>query len=388
MLLSAINIKKSASLKYLLLLAVLAFSQCKNKSADAEKPATKAENNVVILTDAQLKNAPITTTQLSDRNIATQLKLNGKIDVPPQSLVSVSVPLGGYLKNTKLLPGMQVKKGEVIAELEDPQYIRLQQDYLQAKSKLHFAQLDYNRQKNLNESQAASDKVTQQAQAEMTNQQIQLNALAQQLRLININPDKLSTATIVKGIRIYSTINGFVSKVNVNIGKYVNPSEVLFELINPDDIHLNLRVYEKDISHLKIGQQVIAYTNTDPGKKIPAEIILISKDIGMDGTADVHCHFHQYDKSLLPGMYMNAVIELQSAFAQALPEESIVDFEGKSYVFAVSGKQKYTMLPVTPGTQENGYVQVLNSSELTGKAIVVKNAYTLLMKLKNAAEDE
>ncbi|MDV4116293.1 efflux RND transporter periplasmic adaptor subunit [Elizabethkingia anophelis] len=388
MLLSAINIKKSAPLKCVLLLAVLAFSQCKNKSADAEKPTAKAENNVVILTDAQLKNAPVTTTQLSDRNIATQLKLNGKIDVPPQSLVSVSVPLGGYLKNTKLLPGMQVKKGEVIAELEDPQYIRLQQDYLQAKSKLHFAQLDYNRQKNLNESQAASDKVMQQAQAEMAGQQIQLNALAQQLRLININPDKLSTGTIVKSIRIYSTINGFVSKVNVNIGKYVNPSEVLFELINPDDIHLNLRVYEKDISHLKIGQQVIAYTNNDPGKKIPAEIILISKDIGMDGTADVHCHFHQYDKGLLPGMYMNAVIELQSTFSQALPEESIVDFEGKSYVFAVSGKQKYTMLPVTPGTQENGFVQILNSGELAGKNIVVQNAYTLLMKLKNAAEDE
>ncbi|MDV2466335.1 efflux RND transporter periplasmic adaptor subunit [Elizabethkingia anophelis] len=388
MLLSAIHIKKSAPLKCVLLLAVLAFSQCKNKSADAEKPAVKGENNVVILTDAQLKNAPVTTTQLSDRNIATQLKLNGKIDVPPQSLVSVSVPLGGYLKNTKLLPGMQVKKGEVIAELEDPQYIRLQQDYLQAKSKLHFAQLDYNRQKNLNENQAASDKVMQQAQAEMAGQQIQLNALAQQLRLININPDKLSTATIAKGIRIYSTINGFVSKVNVNIGKYVNPSEVLFELINPDDIHLNLRVYEKDISHLKIGQQVIAYTNNDPGKKIPAEIILISKDIGMDGTADVHCHFHQYDNGLLPGMYMNAVIELQSTFSQALPEESIVDFEGKSYVFAVSGKQKYTMLPVTPGTQENGFVQILNSGELAGKNIVVQNAYTLLMKLKNAAEDE
>ncbi len=388
MLLSAINIKKTAPLKCVLLLAVLAFSQCKNKSADAEKPAAKEENNVVILTDAQLKNAPVTTTQLSDRNIATQIKLNGKIDVPPQSLVSVSVPLGGYLKNTKLLPGMQVKKGEVIAGLEDPQYIRLQQDYLQAKSKLHFAQLDYNRQKNLNESQAASDKVMQQAQAEMAGQQIQLNALAQQLRLININPDKLSAGTIVKGIRIYSAINGFVSKVNVNIGKYVSPSEVLFELINPDDIHLNLRVYEKDISHLKIGQQVIAYTNNDPGKKIPAEIILISKDIGMDGTADVHCHFHQYDKSLLPGMYMNAVIELQSAFAQALPEESIVDFEGKSYVFAETGKQKYTMLPVTIGTQENGYVQILNSNELAGKNIVVQNAYTLLMKLKNAAEDE
>lgn len=376
-------------LKYLLLLGSLALVQCKNKPSDTTKTASANEqSNVVTLTDEQLKNAPVTTVQLSDKNMATVLKLNGKIDVPPQSMVSVSVPLGGYLKSTRLLPGMPVSKGEVIAELEDPQYIRLQQDYLQAKSKLHFSQLDYNRQKDLNESQAASDKVMQQAQAEMSNQQIQLNALAQQLRLINIDPDRLTTGTIAKGIRIYSTINGFVSKVNVNIGKYVNPSDVLFELVDPNDIHLNLRVYEKDISRLKIGQHLVAYTNSAPGQKRAAEIILISKDIGTDGAADVHCHFHGNDKTLLPGMYMNAEIELQSAFSQAIPEESIVGFEGKSYVFAETGRQKYTMLPVTAGTQENGYVQVLNSGELMGKNIVVRNAYTLLMKLKNAAEEE
>lgn len=387
MFLSKMNIKKFNRLKSLLLLGLLTLPQCKNKpSGTPEAMAENEPGNVVTLTDMQLKNAPVTTTQLTDRNMATVLKLNGKIDVPPQSLVSVSVPLGGYLRSTKLLPGMSVSKGEVIAELEDPQYIRLQQDYLQAKSKLHFAQLDYNRQKDLNESQASSDKVMQQAQAEMSNQQIQLKALAQQLRLININPDQLSVGTIVKSIRMYSTINGFVSKVNVNIGKYVNPSEVLFELIDPNDIHLNLRVYEKDISRLKIGQPVIAFTNAEPDKKIAAEIILISKDIGADGTTNIHCHFHQYDKALLPGMYMNAEIVIQSALSQSLPEESIVDFEGKSYVFAETGKQKYSMLPVTPGTQENGYVQVLNSNELMGKNIVIRNAYTLLMKLKNAAE--
>lgn len=382
---SELNIKKP----YLLLLAFLALVQCKNKPSNPTDAATTNEqSNVVTLTDEQLKNAPVTTTQLSDKKMATVLKLNGKIDVPPQSLVSVSVPLGGYLKNTKLLPGMHVSKGEVIAELEDPQYIKLQQDYLQAKSSLHFSQLDYNRQKDLNESQASSDKVMQQAQAEMNNQQILLNALAQQLRLININPDKLSVGTIAKSILVYSAINGFVSRVNVNIGKYANPSDVLFELINPDDIHLNLRVYEKDIPQLKIGQSVVAYTNTDPDKKLAAEIILVSKAIGTDGAADVHCHFHVYDKALLPGMYMNAEIALQSVFSQAIPEESIVDFEGKSYVFVETGKQKYSMQPVTPGTQENGYVQLLNSNDLMGKNIVVQNAYTLLMKLKNSAEEE
>jgi cobalt-zinc-cadmium efflux system membrane fusion protein len=189
------------------------------------------------------------------------------IDVPPQNLVSVSIPLGGYLKSSNLLPGMPVSKGQVIAVIENPQFIQLQQDYLMAKSKAHFAELDYNRQKTLNQSQASSDKAMQLAQSEMNSQRILMNSLAQQLRLININPESLKSGSITKSVPVYSSINGFVSKVNVNIGKYVNPSDVLFELINPDDIHLNLKVYEKDLENLKKGQRFVAYTNADPSKK-------------------------------------------------------------------------------------------------------------------------
>jgi cobalt-zinc-cadmium efflux system membrane fusion protein len=325
---------------------------------------------------------------LSEKNIGTVLKLNGKIDVPPQSLVSVSVPLGGYLKTSKLLPGTHVNKGEIIAVMEDPQYIKLQQDYLQAKSKLQFAELDYKRQRELNQSQASSDKIMQQAQAEVNNLRITMNALAQQLRLININPDQLNENNISKSAPVRSQINGYVSKVNVNIGKYVNPADVLFELIDPTDIHLNLTVYEKDISKLAIGQKLITYSNAEPNKKYEGEILLISKDISNDGFAEVHCHFEKYDKSLLPGTYMNAMVETKTSFSYALPEESIVSFEGKDYVFVEIKKQNYKMMPVTTAEKENGFIQIVNHTDFSGKSIVTKNAYTLLMKLKNTAEED
>lgn len=368
--------------------AFLLFTQCQNKPEEKVKQTTQTEENTVFLTDAQLKNAPIETVTLSEKNIGTVLKLNGKIDVPPQSLVSVSVPLGGYLKTSKLLPGTHVNKGEIIAVMEDPQYIKLQQDYLQAKSKLQFAELDYKRQRELNESQASSDKIMQQAQAEVNNLRITMNALAQQLRLININPNQLNENNISKSVPIRSQIDGYVSKVNVNIGKYVNPADVLFELIDPSDIHLNLTVYEKDISKLAIGQKLIAYTNTEPNKKYEGEILLISKDISNDGFAEVHCHFEKYDKSLLPGTYMNAMVETKTSFSYALPEESIVSFEGKDYVFVEIKKQNYKMMQVTTAEKENGFVQIVNHTDFTGKSIVTKNAYTLLMKLKNTAEEE
>ena len=372
----------------ILLTIITVLFSCKSKTTTDENLKIEAEENTVILTEAQYKNAKIETTILQQKNIATVLKLNGKIDVPPQNIVSVSVPLGGYLGSTKLLPGMHVNKGEIIATMEDQQYIQLQQDYLLSKSKLHFAELEYNRQKELNLSQASSDKITQQALAEVNLERIIMSATAEKLRLINKNPENITPNNISKSINIYSNISGYVSKVNVNIGKYVTPADVMFELINPTDIHLNIKVFEKDIAKLYIGEKVIAYDNAHTDKKYNCEIILISKDITPEGTADVHCHFENYDNTVLPGMYMNAEVQVAENINNTLPEESIVTFDGKDYVFVAIKKQEFKLFEVVTGARENGFVAILNSNNFKNKTFVTKGAYTLLMKMKNKAEVE
>ncbi len=359
---------------------------CK-KEIQESKTKFNLKENEVTLNDAQMKNAKVETVLMSEKSISSILKINGKIDVPPQNLVSVSIPLGGYLKSTKLLPGMHVSKGEIIAIVEDQLYIQLQQDYLVSKAKLIYAEKEALRQNELNQSQASSDKIMQLAQAEVSSLRVISNGLAEKLRLLNLNPNTISDSKILPKINILASINGYVSKVNVNIGKYIAPSEVLFELINPTDIHLNIKVFEKDVSKLKIGQKIIAYTNAEPNIKHVCEIILISKNITNDGTSEIHCHFEDYDKSLLPGMYMNAEIELKSSNSSALAEESIVNFEGKDYVFVEIATQKYQMQEVQIGEKEHGFVQILNKENLINKKIVSKGAYTLLMKMKNTEEE-
>ena len=301
-------------------------------------------------------------------------------------MVSVSMPLGGYLKTTKLLPGMHLTKGEIIASMEDLQYIQLQQEYLITKSKLQFAETEFNRQKELNQSKAASDKVFQQTQMEYNSEKISLSALAEKLKLINIVPQQLTESNLSKSVNMYSPIDGFVSKVNVNIGKYVNPADVLFELVNTSDIHLNLKIFEKDLEKLSIGQKVIANTNLSDKKHI-CEIILISQDISDDGTAEVHCHFKNYDKTLLPGMYMNAEIEINNTNSFVLPEDAVVSYEGKEYIFISKGKNEFTLKRVETGKQENNLIEILNGKLFEKKQIVTKGAYTLLMTLKNKTDE-
>lgn len=343
-------------------------------------------DNLVTLSDEQSKIAGIETGTLTSKNISATLKLNGKVDVPPQSMISISVPMGGYLKSTKLMNGMHVRRGEVLAEMEDAQYVQLQQDYLTAKAQFTLLESEYNRQTALNQSKATSDKVYEQANANYQTQWILIKSLEEKLKLIGINPQKLTADNISKSIHIYSPISGFVSAVNVNIGKYVMPSDVLFELVNPDIIHLSLTVFEKDVNKLSSGQIIYAYSNTNPEKKHPCKIKLISKHLENNNATEVLCVFDQYDKNLLPGMFMNADIELTSNNTTALPEEAVVRFENKQYIFIAKESNQYEMVEVQTGNTENGFIEIPDD-QLTDQTIVIKGAYNLLMAIKNKHDE-
>lgn len=379
-------------MKHYIYAPVLCFLLACGPQQPAEKKETARQEaeNLVQLSDAQLKNAGITTTRAEKRNIATALKVSGRIDVPPQNIVSVSFPLGGYLKSTRLLPGMHVNRGTVIGVLEDQQYIQLEQDYLTAKARLAFLEKEYERQQVLNRSKASSDKLFQQTAADYKSQQILLRALAEKLELIGVDPARLNENSISRSVNIYSPINGFVTKVNVNIGKYVNPTDVLFEIVNPEDIHLALTVFEKDVSKLAVGQRVIAFTNNDSSKKYECEVILIGQDVASDRGVEVHCHFESYDKSLIPGTYMNALIETAADSVLALPEEAVVRYQNQQYAFVRKDNNIFEILPLKTGARENGYVQIAatDGSDLARLEFVTKGAYSLLMKLKNTGEEE
>jgi|JI6StandDraft_1071083.scaffolds.fasta_scaffold43633_2 cobalt-zinc-cadmium efflux system membrane fusion protein len=361
---------------------------CKTKETEKTAVAeTEKNENQTTLTDAQIKNADIQVGKIEKRQISSTIKVNGKIDVPPQNLVSISVPMGGYLKSTKLLEGMFVAKGQALCVVEDKQYIQLQEDYLMVKAKIDYAKSEYERQKELNQTKSSSDKVYQQAQTEYNSLTVLLQSYAEKLRFAGINPSNVSANKISKSINIYSPINGYVSKINVNIGKYVNPSDILFEIVNPADIHLTLTIFEKDINKLSIGQSLSAYTNTNPNKKYLCKIILIGKDFTENHSTEVHCHFENYDKALLPGMYMNAVIELKNNTTSAIISDAIVKFENKDYIFVDNGNKQYEMKEVKIGDSENGYTEIISAEDFADKNIVVKGAYTLLMKMKNTDDE-
>ncbi|PZR27313.1 MAG: efflux transporter periplasmic adaptor subunit [Citrobacter freundii] len=369
----------------IILLMLTSAVACSSEKKPEEKQAALPENTVT-LTPEQAANAGVQTGIVEKRSLNSELKVNGIVDVPPQNIVSVSFPLGGYLKHTRLLPGVHVSKGEVIATMEDPALIQLQQDYLIAKAKLEYNEKEYQRQKMLNENNVNAEKVYQQAQADFTAQKVLVKGYDEKLRLIGINPANLNDQNISRSVSVYSPISGFVSKVNVNIGKYVNPSDVLFELINPDDIHAALTVFEKDLGKIKPKQKVMVTFVDDPATQYECEVLLVTKNVDDNRSALVHCHFEKQPKQLLPGMFLTAAIRINEAQVTAVPEEAVVRFGNGQFVLEEVADRTFQLQGVETGIRDNGWVEV-SGKELEGKKVITKNPYPVMAKLKNTAED-
>lgn len=381
-----INFKKMKKSIIIILSAVFIFS-CSKKEETKTEETFAVTGNQITLTDLQKKNAGVETMTLNNENIANKILLTGQIEVPPTGAAAVSSSTGGIVKVARFIPGNYVSRGQTLAVVENPDMARLQQDYLQARSNLSYAQKDYERQKYLNKYQASSNKVTQKAANEAQSQGAAVRGIESQLRSYGISPGNVNSGNIQKSVAVVAPISGYISRVNATLGQYVSSADVLYEIVNNGQTHLALKVFEKDLNKISVGQRVYGYTNQNPTKKYAATVKLIGKDFAPDRSVLIHCDLIDRDESLIPGTFMNAEVEVNAEEGFVISEDAIVTWEGKQYIFEEIKPKTYKMFPVTIGNSENGLTELLNFDiKNVNKKFVTKGAYALLMALKNVEE--
>jgi len=383
-------------INYILILALLLFgcgggSDKKGQSGPKQQQPQEKDNSITFNPE-QIKNGGIDTGHLTMHPLSSFVQVNGQVDVPPENLISVNVPLGGFLKKTTMLPGEPVHKGQILATVENQDYITLQQDYLTATSRMVFLKQELVRQRELSQQQASPLKLYQQSLSDYNSEQAQAAGTAQKLKLLGIDPQKLTAASIRPFVYITSPISGFVSKVNVNTGKYINPTDVLMELVNTGDIHAALTIFEQDIPKIKIGSKVKITLPSIPGQTYPGKVILIGRMLDSSRSVMVHCHFLKTDPRLLPNMFLQAAIETKPQHTLAVPDGALINFGGKPYIFAAQKKPKNTMLfsmiPVELGVQQDGWNEIkLKKPELDNRLFVLKGAFSILSAMKNTGEE-
>jgi len=369
-------------LLYIFLIILL--TGCNEKSETPMASEPESELNSINLNPQSIINAGVVIGLAEYKFMVQTLSANGLVEVPPRSLVSISFPLGGFLKSTELLPGLPVRKGQVIAYMEDETYVQLQQDYLQALSTYKLLKLDYERQRDLSDIEASSKKGFEQARTTLEIQEILVKSLSEKLKIVKVDPSRLSLEKISRTLPIYSPIDGYVKAVYVNIGKYVNPADVLFEIVDPRDIHGAITVFEKDLSLIKKGQQLKAFSSSHPGKTYNGEVILVSRNIDENRGAVIHCHFHGDHADLLPGMYISARFELDQQEWPTVPESAVVRHDGKNYIFLAKGPDSFSMQEVQLGDLNKGRLALTGSeADWKQQSLVLEGAYALLGKMMN-----
>jgi len=377
--------KKHLGLKgtLILLLVILASCNSKNPSEAAEtNPSENMDSDTITITESQFIASDMALGKLTLQDFSTSIKANGMFDVPPENKASVSAYFAGYVKNISLLPGDAVKKGQVLFTIENPEYVQVQQDFLEAKGRLQYLKSDYDRQKLLLDDQVTSKKNFLKAESEYTVTLVQFQSLKKKLGLMNINANALTGENISAVISVLSPISGYATSIETGKGKFLNPSDVAMTITNTDNLHIELKIFEKDLPMVKVGQIIRIKLQNENKKMYEAKVHLVNKAINIENrTIDVHGDLVNEEEAKLfaPGMYVETEILTGTEKMLALPQEAVANIENDFFVLVKQNATLFKRMPVKIGATDNGFMQIINADDFDSNTeFLTKGAFNLI----------
>jgi len=388
-------------------------SSCGNTTTEANTTAASTEDTTKAASPADpeaIKEVQIKKQQydaikiqfgsMEQKNLANVLKATGFLSVPPQNKASITSPLGGTVRSIFVQEGDYVKKGQTLATLVNPEFVKMQQDYLETQAGLAFAKAQYERQKELSANEVTAKKTFQEAEANYRSLQAKLNSLKSQLNLIGINAGNISADNISSVINIKSPINGNISKVEVNLGLTVEPSKNLMEVVDNAHLHLDVFVYEQDLPKIKTGQNIDFTLINLPGKNYTAKIYSIGTAFENETkTIPVHAEITGEKTGLIEGMNVTGLINIGENISTAVLSSAIVSNSGNDYIFIekqdslhagneAKGLFSFEKIRIKKGITTGGYTEISPLEQIPANAKIVTNgAFYLMAILTNAGEE-
>jgi RND family efflux transporter MFP subunit len=365
---------------YSIAIATLLFS-CK----DSKKlEATPKEDGLLTVTKEQFQSGAMEIASPKEQDFDVTIKSSGTIDVPPGNRAKVTSFMSGYVKTTKLLIGDKVTKGQAIITLESTDYLDVQKDYLEVAGQIDYLKSEFDRQKTLYDEKITSQKNYLKAESEYLRAKGMFQSLRAKLVLLNINPANVEKGKLTSIITIYAPISGDVTVVNATVGMLISPSDVILEIVNNNDLHLELYVFEKDILKVKMDQK-IKFTVPEASKDVfEGEVHLVGKSIeGKDRTINVHGHLSENVKQkLLTGMFIEADIVVNSKKGLAIPSDALITENNKSFVLLLDNDKNgysFKKVPVYLGEKLEKFVEILpNSSINSTSRILIKGVFDVV----------
>lgn len=318
-------------------------SSCGDKASNSnENSASEVQaDDRIQISQAQFDQNKMEVASMTESGFPEMVTTSGMIDVPPENRAVVSATMGGYIKTTPLLIGDKVRKGQLLVTLENPEFVSLQQQYMEVNGQLGYLKAEYERQQTMMAENITSQKSFLKAESDYKTGVAKYNGLRKQLGMLNISAEQVERGNISSVASIYAPIEGSITSVNVSKGTYVSPATSIMEIINNDHIHLELSVFEKDIMKVKKGQVVEFKIPEASDDVFTAEVYLVGTSIGANRTIKVHAHIENEDEAnFLTGMFVEANIITETSKQMSLPSDAVAMVDNESYVLVLDEKKE------------------------------------------------
>jgi cobalt-zinc-cadmium efflux system membrane fusion protein len=369
-------------------LAIANFS-CSNKPAADSEPGSEPEliESTLFVDSNQITAGAISLGYLKPHSFYEQVKSSGYFEVKPSDKISISSYLGGTVNQISVNQGQTVQKGDLLFTLQTPDFINLQQRFIESKSKFEYLEQAYLRQQKLNSEQVTSDKDLQQLKSDYLTAQASYLGLMETLKLLNINPETVASGTILSSLAFYAPISGHITEININRGSFLSPEMTAMELINTRNMYLRLRVFEKDVALIKSGQTVWIEQSGNTKTIMEGSVMEINRKLSeTNGAANVFVAIKEVsNQTLIAGMYVNALINVHETKKMALPLNSVVSVDGVDYVLTKKADENDGWLlekhVVVTGLSDKDYIEISNTHNFTeNTSFVVSGAFNLIQE--------
>ena len=369
--------------KIIMLVFIATLWSCGSNEKQAEVPADLSDDRIQV-SQEQFDHSGMKLDVITEQSFPTTVNVTGMIDVPPENRAVVSATMGGYIKTTPLLIGDKVKKGQKLVTIENPEFVTMQQQYMEVDGQLSYLKSEYERQNTMVAENISSQKSFLKAESEYKTALAKHSGLRRQLTMLNISPEQVEKGNISSIATIFAPISGSITKVHVSKGTFVSPATSIMEIIDNDHIHLELSVFEKDIMQIKEGQEVEFRIPEASNQTYKGEVHLVGTSIDENRTIKVHAHLeNEREANFLTGMFVEAKIITTSSKEESLPADAVAVVDGQSYVMVLDEQKDDTYyfkeLGVkTLGTYDGRTALEKSSAFKPGAQFLVKGAFSLI----------
>lgn len=367
---------------YIYILSLLAMLACNSGSEQVSETVTDNEKTFIRISRQQADQIGVKLDSLKKIPFARRIHVNGYLDTPPQNKATVCSKINGTIAQISYLPGDYVAKGREVIRLESIDFLQLQQKWLELNSQLTYMEDEYARQKELSEKNVTARKAFLKAESDLLHAQAGIKSISKQLILLNANLIEIEKGNISSTVIIKAPISGYVTRINATIGEFIHTEDALLGMVNPDHLHAEMEVFEKDAVKVRKGQSIEISIPQLEGSKIMGEVYLVGKELDEQSrSVGIHVHFPEQE-NLIVGMYIEGEVILDEHESYGIPTAGMIQEESGNYVFAlVSAMEEFfefEKIEVNKGLEYKGFVEITDFQEsLAGRKLATDGVYFL-----------